>query len=236
MTELYQTYLSEAIKELVAEIHRKGFVYFHHGLLPRVLEAGKIHGFSKDVLSKCWNIIAAIYKLNGAPKRAIDCQRKAVVLAPQNVSFQINLMNLQLAIGAFHDAFVNVDKAMNIEPDNMQLITLRQRIQDDINYDSEPVYSADNFIWQLNEWLAEEKFESVINAVLETNMNNVDQLKCLARAFGAVSHNANYLKIWDSIIARNKNVEPDLADWFYCPVDLHENQQIKEIFDKVNLI
>ena len=214
--ELYQ-YLIGLIGETVNETHVKGFAYFHHGFMPRLLEAGKIKDFDKETLALGWTRAGSLYTMNEAPRRSIECLKKALLLAPNTVEVLQLYVDQLIAVGHYHKAFEYINKLLELEPDRMEFITLRQKIQDDINYDSEPQFQSGDLVWELNEQLAAEQFNSVINTVLETDMNDILLLKKLACAYGAVGHNANYDQVWQAIYKVEPNVKLDAVDQFYKP-------------------
>ncbi|MDA3929001.1 MAG: hypothetical protein PF541_08575 [Prolixibacteraceae bacterium] len=217
-------FLTEITQENPVSVHKRGFAYLHHGLLPRLLDAGKNKTVEENILARCWFIVGSIYSYNNAPKRAIECLLKSHVLNTNNSESLKLLIQQQLLIGEYYKAFENVHKAIDLEPDNFKLITLQQRIQDDMNYNSEPQYTSVNQLWELNELLASEQFETVVNTVLNTEMDNVDLLKCLANAFGALSHHANYIKVWESIFAIQSQTKLSMPDLFYMPVEIQKNK------------
>ncbi|MFA9388575.1 MAG: tetratricopeptide repeat protein [Prolixibacteraceae bacterium] len=202
----------------ITETHAKGFTYFQHGFMPRLLEAGKIKGFNKTILAAGWTRAGAIYALNEAPSRSMECLRKALVLVPLN-SAALNLYIDQLILtGAYHEAFRHINELLDVEPNNMELFTKRQRIQDDMNYDAEAKFQKGDVIWELNEQLAGEQFSSVINTVLETEMDDFLLLKKLACAYGAVGHNANYIQVMETIERLEGPVNLEYVDVFYRPL------------------
>lgn len=219
MDDQLNEYLQLLAKETVVETHAKGFTYLHHGLMPRLLEAGKIKGFDKELLATCWTRVGAIYALNEAPNRSIECLRKALVLNTLQKDALELIVDQLILIGNYHEAFRFINQLMDIEPDNMELITKRQRIQDDMNYDSQPQLQSGNLVWLLNEQLATEQFNSVISTVLDTEMDNVILLKKLACAYAAVGHDSNYLQVLETIKRLNRNVKFDYVDLFYKPIN-----------------
>ena len=223
MHQQIEEYLEAVNVEPLFETHSKGFTYFYHGFMPRLLEAGKIKGFDQGLLAGGWTRAGEIYALNGAPNRSIQCLKKALVLNPKKLELLMLLTELLILTGEFHQAYRYINQVIDVEPDDLKLITQRQRIQDDINYDSEPQFRKGNLVWELNEQLAAEQFSTVINTVLDTGMNNIFLLKKLACAFGAVGHNANYLKTWDTIKLLDPTTSLDDADRFYQPLEF-QNQ------------
>lgn len=216
-------FLQQLAIEPVSVLHRKGYFHFSLMVLPRLQMAGKNKTFDHDLLAQCWTNVGAVYEMNKAPLRAELALKKAVMLFPNRIEALCKLMEVQLQTGKFNDAFVNVNKALDIEPDNMSLYTERQIIQDALNYRMEPLYSDGDPIWALNEALAVDKFDWVVNTVLESDLNNVPKLKCLARAYGGMAHYANYLRIWNTITEYEKNVVLEPADWFFLPAELQDS-------------
>ena len=218
MKDELEKYLKTILNESFKKTHAKGFTYFHHGFMPRLLEAGKIKEFDREMLAAAWTRAGEIYALNEAPKRSLECINKALTLATNRIE-TLKLAIEQLnAIGEYHSAFIKIDQLLELEPDRMEFITLRQQIQDDINYDSEPKFQQGNLIWELNELLAAEQFNSVINQVLASDMDDVCLLKKLACAYGALGHNANYNQVWKSVKEIDSNVKYDSVDRFYQPI------------------
>ena len=232
MSRSYHNFLSALTAQPVESLHGKGFAYFHHAVMPRLLEAGKNKEFDRKLLSDSWQLVGDIYRLNGAPLKAQKVYQKALAVAPDRVGLLYQMALVLIQTGNYHKAYQTINQALEIDPDNFRLITERQRIQDDINYDSEPHYRNEDPVWNLNELLAEEQFEKVVNAVLDTEMDQVPFLKCITRAYGAVSHHANYLQVWQRIIKLDKETEPEAADWFYLPVELKNDAFLKTVFVK----
>lgn len=219
MKEDLEKYFDRILNESLQQVHRKGFTYFHHGFMPRLLEAGKIKDFNREMLAAGWTLAGEIYALNQAPKRSVDCLKKALVLKPDRIETLHAIIEQLNAIGEYHTAFAYIDQLLNLVPDRMEFITLRQQIQDDINYDTEPKFAVGNTIWELNEQLAAEQFNAVINTVLDSEMDTVDLLKKLACAYGAVGHYANYHQIWKTIKNMDSTATTDPVDLFYQPIN-----------------
>lgn len=224
-------FLKHLANEPFSTLHHKGYSHFSLIVMPRLKMAANNKMYNAEMLACCWANVGAVYETNKAPLRAEMAFKKALMLFPQRVETIHKLIEVQIQTGKFNDAFINVNKALDIEPDNMPLFTERQRIQDDMNYRSEPEYTEDDPLWALNETLANDKFESLINTVLDTDMSDVAQLKCLARAYGGMAHYANYLQVWNTITKLDEDVGFEPADWFFLPVELRESEVIKLVID-----
>lgn len=222
MSEDYMPYLQSIVQEPIRTLQDKGFVYLQHALMPRLLEAGKNKSFSRELLSLAWCRIAELHWQNGAPGRAEELLKKAMAASKNNSEVFLMLAKVQNSVGMQFEALGNIEQALQIAPDNFEHHTLKQKIQDDLNYSNPPELDKDDAICLLQEMLADEKFETVINTVLDGEMNNGLEMRCLARAFGAVSHHENYLNVWNRILTLDPECEASIADWFYLPVDLRE--------------
>ena len=225
-------FLSSLTNQPFEKVYRKGFGFFKHALMPHLLEAGKDKQFNRGLLSDSWQLVGDIYRTNGAPLKAMKAYQKAEAAQKGRAELMKRMAGVHTDIGRYHEAFQTINQALDIELDNFQLMTERQRIQDDMNYDAAPRYTEGDTVWVLKELLAEEQFEKVINIVLETEMNDVELLKCLARAFGAVSHHANYLQVWQIVIGLDEGVLTEPADWFYLPVEFREEPLLKAVFKR----
>lgn len=219
MKEELVQYLSLLLKETTTVTHAKGFLYLKHGFMPRLLEAGKVKEIDNEMIVLAWLRAAEIYAINGAPKRSITCVKKAHALMPKHNLVLEQLIQLHASMGQFHDAFAFVNQLIDEYPDRFEYMTLRQKIQDDINYDSQAPYLPHNQLWSLDEQLASEQFGEVINTVLDSSMNDVALLKRLACAYGAIGHNSNYYMVWNTILKLNKNEQKLALDLFYQPVE-----------------
>lgn len=222
MQQTVLIYLKENIAKGAGIICSLGFTHFHHAFVPRLLEAGKDNLFDRELLAKGWLTVAQVYWTNRAPNRAEQMLQKSLASNKDQAEVYHLLAQVQSARGEHFHALGNVDKALNLVPDEILLHHERQRIQDEMNYGNDPQFIEGDLVWKLNELLAEEQFESVINTVLETDMDGVEELKCLARAFGAVGHNNNFMRTWDAIKRLDHEVDYDVADLFFMPVDLKE--------------
>jgi tetratricopeptide (TPR) repeat protein len=216
--EQLQDFITQLAGETVSSLHQKGYVNFSLIVLPRLQSAGRGKLMDAELLARCWTLVGDLYEINGAPNRAETAYKKALVFNPLRLDTLKRIIKVQIDTGKFHEAFKNVNIALDNDPDNMPLFTERQRIQDDMNYESEPCFSPDDLLWGLNEALANDKFESVIQTVLGTNMSDVEQLRCLARAYGAVGHHANYHKVWQTIRTLDQSAVPNTVDLYYCPI------------------
>lgn len=222
MSSLHTSYLTAVVAKSAEEICREGFAVFHHALLPRLLEAGKVPGFDRQLLAQGWVLAGQVYGLTGAPLKAQQCFRKALAAEATHAE-ALHQLSLSLkACGRYNEAFEKAMLLTELFPDELEYHYLRQAVQDAMVYDEEAEYTDDDYLWQLNEMLANEQFNQVINAVLESDFEEEQQLRCLARAFGAVSHHANCLQTWETIRRINPEAQADCADLFYLPQDLQQ--------------
>lgn len=223
------SFLQHVASESVSSLHRNGYNHLSLILLPRLKMAGNNKLFKTETLANCWAKVAGIYEMNRAPLRAEMAFKKALLLHPGNIAVMQKIIDVQIQTGRYNEAFINVNNALDIDTDNMLLYTKRQAIQDDMNYQSEPLYRENDFLWSLNENLANNKFDFVINKVLDSDMNDIEKLKCLARAYGALAHHANYLNVWNTIFELDDKVLFEPADWFFLPVELRESEEMRKV-------
>lgn len=221
MTEFLEEFLTDLQNESAAETHARGFLYVHHALTPRLLEAGKIKGINSVLLADGWIRLADIYVLNKAPKRAVDCFRKARVLAPDNWQALQGMVQQFLKMKATNEALELIGQIQQSDGNHFLIKSLHSELE---QYTANKIfaeYLPDNQEWTFNELLAAEQFNTVINKVLEGDMTSVMQLKKLACAFGAVGHDANYRQTWEKILKIQPDTMPDACDTFYQPPAFH---------------
>ena len=220
MSQNINAYLEQTIFEGGNNLLTLGFSHFHHGFLPRLLEAGKDKDFERVLLSLGWCRVAEVYLIIGAPNRAEEMLNKAKAANKNNDEVFFLLAKIQTSRGEHFQALGSIQAAIELFPDRIEFHNEKQRIQDEMNYGNDPLYAKEDPIWRLNELLAEEQFETVINTVLETDMDNIEELKCMARAFGAVGHSANFQQTWNTIRKLDTETTYNPADEFYMPLEL----------------
>jgi len=105
-------------------------------------------------------------------------------------------------------------------------------IQKSFEENEEPLYKKSDENWKISELLANENFEKVIEKT--NNSNQVIKLKYLARAYGGLGLDDNYIETWRKIEALDSDIEIEYADWFYMTDKSYESEHIWSIFKQLN--
>jgi tetratricopeptide (TPR) repeat protein len=209
-----------------------GFDWFSKNLLPNLNVADKLLEEEFELLSDSWCVLGDIYDYNNAPLKAIHAYNKASFLDPENPAAFQEMAVLQYAVGSYEDALKNINTALKLHPSDKDIIDDKAEIEDAIKTKEEVIDIADDIIWNMNEQLADFKFDEVIASLAGTK--EMEELKLIARAYGAMADTTNYLKTWRTIASKKVEFEINYADWFYMPKSIQQGSEIWQLFSDAN--
>lgn len=222
--------LTKVCKKGIAWTHNQGYNWYSTKLLPAVFDAVNDDTISKELLSDTWYIIGDIHDFNDAPLKAIESYKNAIKLDPNIAAAYREIASMLSRMGKYKTALKYINISLKIEPNEKYAIDEKRDILGNIKFDNEPTYINGDILWEMNECIANQKFEYVINCLKKSK--DLEKLKVLARAFGALDMNYEYIRIWNIIVSKNKKFELDYADWFYMPYKIYESSEIWYLFKK----
>lgn len=215
-------------------VYDRGYAWLAQELLPQLSSASAAPTIDKGILADCWHLVGEIHDFNHAPKKALAAFRKAIDFDPELVTAYLAVTDMLEQTGAYYEAFQYLNQAIEKDAEEESLLHLKQRIQDNMNYNHEPLYTSRNVIWSYDECMANGDFNTVIEAIEKEENKTVDLLRCLGRAYGGLGETALYLKTWEDILALQTELEIDFSDWFYMPQKVYEGEAIWLLFKAMN--
>lgn len=216
--------LHQILEQDTISIFKKGYTYLKTKLLPTIAQSDVSK--NQSLLSEAYCIIGDIHDFNGAPEQAIKAYQQAIHFdASHAVAYQ-EMANALAQIGRYFEAFQAINLAIEQDSNNPELISDKAAYQDDMNYDVEPLFNPNNPVWKYCELLAEEQFDWVIAQISKTETRDIDLLKCLNRAYGALEQNDLYLTTWQKMKALEADFEMDYGDWFYMPRAVYDMEEM----------
>jgi tetratricopeptide (TPR) repeat protein len=225
--------LEEIAEHGISYVHMKGYEWFDKNLIPSIKHAEKSLSDKNELLADCWYVIGDIYDFNNAPLKAIESYAKSVQFDPKMASAYREIANMQERIGEYSIALENIQKAIQLEPDDENAKNDLIDIEESFKKNAEPLFIKGDIVWITNELLAEQKFEKVVNKLEKTE--KLEEYKILARAYGALNELDKYLIIWQKIAdAKSDEFEIEYADWFYMPSTIYESEQVWRILKRIN--
>jgi len=225
-------FVNDVSENGVSYAHGKGFEWFKNKLIPYIKEAEQKTPNYNPKIADCWYIVGDIYDFNNAPSKAIESYLKAIELDSSIASAYREIGNMQEQIGEYSNAIQSIEKAIELEPTDENTIADLKNIQKSLEENDEPLYKKDDENWKISELLANENFEKVVEKT--NNSNQVIELKYLARAYGGLGLDDNYIETWRKIEALDSDIEIEHADWFYMTDKTYESEHIWNIFKQLN--
>lgn len=225
--------LHQILQEDTLSIFQKGYIFFKTKLLPIVKQAN----ISTDpvLISKGYCVIGDIHDLNGAPKQALKAYQTAIHFDKTNAVAHQEMANVLAQVGRYFEAFQAIHLAMEHEPDHSELMNEKEEYQDSLNYHVEPLFTDNNQLWKWSELLAEEQFKVVMEQILKSKTADMDALKCLNRAYGALGATDLYLENWKKMQHLEDDFEMDYGDWFYMPRRVYEMEEMRVLWRESSL-
>lgn len=210
--------LERIIEKGIDHLHQQGYIYLKQSLQPALKQVS--HGTDALIVGEIYCLMADLHDLNGAPLQALQFYQKAITFDTNWAAPYQEVARVLAQVGRYFEAFQYINKAIAADPHDANLISEKQKYQDDMNYDVEPLYTKENEIWKWAELLAQEEFAKVIQQILAKKTNGIENLKCLNRAYGALEKVDLYLENWQKMEEREEELELEDADWFYMPQSL----------------
>ncbi|MEN0002915.1 MAG: tetratricopeptide repeat protein [Bacteroidota bacterium] len=198
------------------EAHRKGYAWYVSHLLP-CLQYSQWPADQHPLVADIWYMANTIHQVNGAPLAAIAAAKKALSFDSEHLESIYDLIDLHLEIGHYQEAFDLVNQAIDLEPDDVELLFTKQNIQDALNYNETPLYSEDDPIWPFHEQLAQGRFSDFLATAKMPEDLPEEWLRCRAAAFAATEQWTHYLDGWQELAQLESPVEFTALDWFYLP-------------------
>ncbi|MEO8513153.1 MAG: hypothetical protein ABI543_06325 [Ignavibacteria bacterium] len=204
--------------------HNKGYSWYNKKLLPAVEIATREFPEKKELLSDVWYIIGDIHDFNDAPNNAITAYKQSIQFDENHGEAYREIANMLERIGKNKEALKYINKSLHIDPNERNAISDKEYILSSIKFRSKPLYVSGDIKWKMNEQLATENFEFVINNLKQKK--SVESLKQIARAYGALNMCDEYLRMWNRIKKLNVKFELEYADWFYMPIKVFAGKEI----------
>ncbi|MCH2023494.1 MAG: hypothetical protein MK207_13545 [Saprospiraceae bacterium] len=210
----------------VVKLHISGYRWFKSIWLPRLGLADLLIPEHAALLADCWYLMGDVYDFNCAPLKAIECYKKAIQYDESIDGAYREIANMYKQIGHYSKALNYINIAIDMMPDNTEIKAEKEEIQDCINYDVEPFLTDNNQCWKLNEKLANQEFDFIIQLVSQIDNPELNIIQCLARAYGAQANFEKYLETWGQITNSNLTFSLEYADWFYMPDEILNSSEI----------
>ncbi|MCC7298466.1 MAG: hypothetical protein IT244_09045 [Bacteroidia bacterium] len=223
--------LNQVAEEGVAYLHGLGYAFFQEQFLT-ALEQGEEFGVETDLLSECWYIAGDVYDFNDAPIMAIRAYQKSAAFDPEFADAYKEMAHMQEKIGAYALALENLKKAVELDANDKESKDDLLAIEESIQYGDEPLFKSTNAIWFLNEMLANQEFDRVIEQTVNTQTSQEKMRR--ACAYGAMGRVDDYLSVWEKLTRSDADIEIEYSDWFYMPNEVYNGTKIWELFKKIN--
>lgn len=228
--ETLQNYFTEILDEGIAITYNKGYEWYRDEFLPALSESEEILSNKKELLSDIWYLVGDIHDFNHAPLSAIEAYRKSISFDLNNASSFREIANMLSYIGKFDEALENINKSLELDPTEECAIGDKETI---ILFQNSPhLYELNDISFKMRECLAKQDFSIVI-----ANFNSskeIEELKILARAFGGLDLNKEYLETWTKISTLSKEFEVEYSDWFYMPTKIYNSAEIWLVLKAAN--
>lgn len=215
----------------VKDLHVKGYDFVYKKAIPLFEGFQAQTKREQELLSDCYYVLGDVFDFNGAPKAAIRAYQKAVGLDPSNSAAYREIAGMFHWMGDLKQAKRNLSLSLKIDPDEKCANCDMKLLLQDIENGFSPVYKNSDLIWQVNELLASNEPKKAISII--TKRRKIQYSLAMARCYGAMGDNHNYIEEWRGILNRDESFPLEYADWFYMPKKIYESPDIWEIFGRL---
>ncbi len=230
-TELFLNICSQ---KNVSYLLERGYCWFDGILLPMIQDVNH-SGVSTENLSDLYYLIGDVYDMTSAPLKALYWYEESILIDSSNYAAYREAANMLEQVGDYERACIYINKALEIDPTDECSIQDKECIYSSKQTNSDPLYIKGDMVWEMNELLAGKEFSEILNCL--KGKDNVELLKILARAYGALKDEAKYMETWYKISESGEDIYIDYADWFYLPLNLKKSKAfwlfLKSINDKI---
>ncbi|MBN2890790.1 MAG: tetratricopeptide repeat protein [Bacteroidales bacterium] len=224
-------FLSEVTEYGVSFAHGNGNEWCKSVLFPAIEKAEDELKEYNELLAECMYLVGDIYDFNDAPLHAIEAYEKAIKFNPYFSDAFREMANMYERLGKYDKALENIKKAIKLDPKDEDAQMDLENIEQSISQNEEPMYVKGDMIWEMNEMLADSKFDEIIEKINDSD--GVEELKILARVYGAQKKSSDYLKTWQQIATNEEDYELNYADWFFMPEEVYNSEKIWQLFKTI---
>lgn len=212
----------------VTYILNNGFHWFKDTILYNI----KKSDIDNTSLSDLWYLIGDVYDMTDAPLKALESYKRAITIDNTNYAAYREAASKLEAIGQYTEAFQYINKSLEIEPDDECSISDKRSIENNIRFNNEPLFTQGDLLWDMNEYLANQKFGLIIKEL--RNSSDIEFLKILARSYAALEKIDEYTDIWNSIASSFTNFELGYGDWFYISDKIYNHKKFWNLIKDIN--
>lgn len=212
----------------VSYILNKGFHWFHYTILCNIERSD----IDNVYLSNLWYLIGDVYDMTDAPLKSLESYKKGISIDNTNYAAYREAAARLEAIGQYSEALQYIDKSLEIEPTDDCSISDKESIENNIQFNNEPLFMQGNLIWEMNENLANQEFELIIKELRSSS--DIEFLKILARAYAALDKVDEYINVWNTIASLSSDFELDYGDWFYMSDKIYNNRRFWNLLKDIN--
>jgi tetratricopeptide (TPR) repeat protein len=216
--------LNKVINKNIAWTYSKGYHWYAEILLPSVKYATHNQLLGNKDLSDVWYEIGDIHFFNNALKEANVAYKKSISFDKTNAASYREIGSNLYFMSQYKKAKKYTQKAILLNKEDENAISDLEMIVSCIESINEADYEKINIHWLLKELLAKQKFNQIITICKDAK--DIENLKILARAYGALNNCKDFFEVWKTIFLQNKEVEIEGADWYYMPSKIYRSSDI----------
>lgn len=216
----------EALLEGMDFVHHQGYKWFKEEFLSVVEESNK-RSLTPSQKAHAFYLAANIYGIHEAPVKAKYYYKKSLEFDSSYFDAHLEIAEAHAHLGEFEDAARKIIELKSMDARRREVLELENDIFEMRKENPNGFYSKGDLIWEMNEEMANENFDAVIDTFAASN--NTEELLILARAFGAINDGEGYLSVWEELSKKKGEIDLDFADWFYLPNEAFEDAEIWEL-------
>lgn len=213
----------------VPRTHAQGYDWFWTVLTPALQSANAKTKKEKARLADCHYVAGDVHDFNNAPLAAIEEYKKALYYDPEHAASYREIANMQERTGDLEGAMTNIEKALELDPDERCAITDRECILDSISDKQfQPWFREGDIWWQAYEFLASAKPNEALR-LLKTP-KSLAETRAKICALGALERHDAYLGEWRKLLGKVAEIEFEQHDWFFIPNAVYQAPEIWKLF------
>jgi tetratricopeptide (TPR) repeat protein len=229
--ESLKKFLEATREEGIGTLYNRGYQWFKSYYLPRLRLADELLPHELELIADAWYLVGDVYDFNEMPLLAIEAYRKVLEYDEEADGAYRELAHMYERVGDYQKALEGINKALEFNPDNEELMDAKAEIQDSINYTTEPYLTEENVAWKWAELLGNERPQAVVQQAEKLgDQATVEELQRLAQAYAALEKDDQYLQTWQKIVALEEPIAIHYADWFYLPPSVAEKTAIWKLW------
>lgn len=183
--------------------------------IKRLAEKAKTRA-EKEVVADSYYFLGDIHDFNDAPKAAIRAYKKGITFFPYPdyaSGFHREIGHMYDTMGKYKTAIKYIKKALEIYKDDKNAQSDLAFAELSLKRNDPPLYKPDDWKWEVNELLAQNKPKKALQALLKKKTLKAALLR--ARAYGVLNDVDNQLSEWKKIKTLTGLIELEYADWFF---------------------